>query len=546
MSYERDGRPAGGYADLASNIANAFSSRNNSDPSKEIINSDGSVKELESLSSSSRAIDTTESRETFRKYLVNYIFCIMVAFGGFLLGYDIGTVGGYFNMKIFQMTYGEENGNGMILISGIHTGLLVGLFDLGAAAGGILFSRIGEKYGRRIGIMVAVVVYMIGIVVQMASTKSWIQIMIGRMITGLGVGTLVILSPVLVSETSPKSFRGSFVATFSLMITFGVFIGNLINKLSSTRNDPGQWRIPMGFAFLWAILLLIGVYFSPESPRYLIQANKIDEAKAAIANSNRLKLWDPRVDTQLNEIVEAVNIEKTINQTESTSWRELFVGKPRIRYRLFLCVGMNVFQQLTGISYFLYYGTHIFKDIGVTDPFTIQLIFGSVGFGSTFIALYTVQKFGRRRNLLAGTFVMFSCIALFTSLSKFALYPNGSDSAPNEKISKFLIALVCIYIVTFSISWSPVLTIIGTETLPQRIRAKGISIGVSANWLTSFTVLLVSPYAKSQIGFYYGYVFTGTLLLSVIFVFLVIPETKGLSLEQIDELYRSGVKPWRT
>ncbi len=487
----------------------------------------------------------SEETPGFKNYLSNYFFCVLVAFGGFLLGWDTGTIGGFFQMPSFLETFGKLQSNGSYSIDPSIVGLIVGVFGLGCAFGGILLAKTGEILGRRIGITIGSCIYMIGILIQITSTSSYIQVIIGRVLSGIGAGSLGVLSPMFISETAPKTLRGTFVSTFQLLITLGIFVGACVNKFSRGKIGSIQWRLPLGLSFIWAITLIIGMCFMPESPTYLVKEKKYNLARKAIAKTNELAESDPKVNKELEEIMDSFAREET---NGSSSWLELFNGKPKIFHRLLLGVILEILLQLTGINYFFFYGGEIFRQVGVEDPFQVHMVLASFNFVSTIIALYTSERFGRRKNLICGSLIMAICFGLFTTLAIISLYPNGPNDSPDKKVGIVLIAVVCIYIATFAITWAPCASIVVSEIYPQRIRSKAMAVSVAANCLYGFFLSFSSPSIIRNYGFYYGYFFTGYLIFSIIFVFLGIPETKGLSAEEVEELFQSSsyITPWRT
>ena len=166
----------------------------------------------------------------------------MVAFGGFVFGWDTGTISGFVNMSDFKRRFGQyKHSTGTYYLSDVRVGLIVAIFNIGCAIGGVVLSKIGEVYGRRIGLMAVVVIYIIGIIIQIASIDKWYQYFIGRIISGLGVGGISVLSPMLISETAPKHLRGTLIASYQLMITAGIFLGYCTNYGTKNYENSVQW-----------------------------------------------------------------------------------------------------------------------------------------------------------------------------------------------------------------------------------------------------------------------------------------------------------------
>ncbi len=169
-------------------------------------------------------------------YVTVSICCVMVAFGGFVFGWDTGTISGFVAQTDFIRRFGMKHHDGTYYLSKVRTGLIVSIFNIGCAIGGIILSKLGDMYGRKMGLIVVVVIYIIGIIIQIASINKWYQYFIGRIISGLGVGGIAVLSPMLISEVSPKHIRGTLVSCYQLMITLGIFLGYCTNY--GTKTTP--------------------------------------------------------------------------------------------------------------------------------------------------------------------------------------------------------------------------------------------------------------------------------------------------------------------
>ncbi|KAF3985097.1 hypothetical protein FT663_03635 [Candidozyma haemuli var. vulneris] len=485
-------------------------------------------------------------KKSASEYIVVATLCFLVAFGGFVFGFDTGTISGFVNMDDFKERFGQLNGSGEYYLSDVRTGLMVSIFNVGCAIGGIFICRVGDVYGRRIGIMFAMVIYIVGIVIQIASQDAWYQYFIGRLITGLAVGTVSVICPLFISEVSPKQIRGTLVCCFQLCITLGIFLGYCTTYGTKTYDDSRQWRIPLGLCFAWAIMLVVGMVSMPESPRYLVEKARIEDAKTSIARSNKVSVEDPAVYTEIQLIQAGIDREKLAG---NASWMELITGKPKIFRRVIMGIMLQSLQQLTGDNYFFYYGTTIFKAVGLSDSFQTSIILGVVNFASTFLNIYLIERLGRRVCLLAGSASMFVCFVIYSVLGSVNLYIDGYDNTEEntrKPTGNAMIFITCLYIFSFASTWAGGCYCIISETYPLRIRAKAMSVATAANWMWGFLISFFTPFITSAIHFYYGFVFTGCLLFSFFYVYFFVYETKGLSLEEVDEMYASGVSAWKS
>lgn len=467
------------------------------------------------------------------------LLCLFAAMGGFVFGYDTGTISGFINMEPFLENFGEQDEAGIFFLSRMRAGLIVGLFSIGAFVGTLLGGYLADKAGRKKGIVYVTMVYIVGMLVQITAFTAWYQIAVGRIIGGLGIGALSVLVPMFQSETAPQNLRGALVSSFQLFITLGIFVGYGVCYATKSRPDSGAYRIPMGLCFAWAFILLIGMCFMPESPRFLVANGQIEEARKAMSKTNRVPLHDSTIEEELKAIETSVIREQSAGKG---TWKELVTGEPRMGYRLTIGILVQVLQQLCGANYFFYYGTSIFKAIGMNDSFATSMIFGGINFLSTFGGLYIVDRFGRRKCLLGGAMVMFVCFLVYSTIGFAALYPGGDTTLPaNKTTGDIMILFTCIFIAAFATTWAPIAFVVVSETFPLRMRSKGMAVATGGNWAINFLVSFLTPFITTAIGFKYGYVFTACLGAAIVFVYFFIPETKGLSLEDVDELYASGV-----
>lgn len=477
----------------------------------------------------------------FKDYVSISIFCLLVAFGGFVFGFDTGTISGFVNMSDFQERFGQHHADGTAYLSNVRVGLMISIFNVGCAVGGIFLCKVADVWGRRIGLMFSMVIYVIGIIIQISSVNKWYQFFIGRLIAGLAVGTVSVVSPLFISEVAPKQIRGTLVYCFQLCITLGIFLGYCTTYGTKRYTDSRQWRIPLGLCFAWAMLLVAGMLSMPESPRYLVEKNKLDEARKSIARSNKLSEEDPFVYTEV-QLIQA-GIERECLAGKAT-WKELVTGKPKIFRRVIMGVMLQSLQQLTGDNYFFYYGTTIFKAVGMQDSFQTSIVLGIVNFASTFVGIYAIERMGRRLCLLSGSAAMFVCFIIYSLIGTQHLYKVGySNETSNtyKPSGNAMIFITCLYIFFFASTWAGGVFCIISESYPLRIRSRAMSIATAANWMWGFLISFFTPFITSAIHFYYGFVFTGCLLFSFFYVYFFVYETKGLSLEEVDEMYASGV-----
>ena len=476
-------------------------------------------------------------------YIGIIIMCFLIAFGGFVFGFDTGTISGFINMSDFLERFGGTKADGTLYFSNVRTGLMIGLFNAGCAIGALFLSKVGDMYGRRVGIMTAMIVYIVGIIVQIASQHAWYQVMIGRIITGLAVGMLSVLCPLFISEVSPKHLRGTLVYCFQLMITLGIFLGYCTTYGTKSYSDSRQWRIPLGLCFAWALCLVAGMVRMPESPRYLVGKDRIEDAKMSLAKTNKVSPEDPALYRELQLIQAGVERERLAGKA---SWGTLFNGKPRIFERVIVGVMLQALQQLTGDNYFFYYSTTIFKSVGMNDSFETSIIIGVINFASTFVGIYAIERMGRRLCLLTGSVAMSICFLIYSLVGTQHLYIDKPGGASRKPDGDAMIFMTSLYVFFFASTWAGGVYSIISELYPLKVRSKAMGLANASNWTWGFLISFFTSFITDAIHFYYGFVFMGCLVFSIFFVYFMVYETKGLTLEEIDELYSTKVLPWKS
>ncbi|AOW27150.1 sugar porter (SP) family MFS transporter [Candida albicans P60002] len=476
-------------------------------------------------------------------YIGIIIMCFLIAFGGFVFGFDTGTISGFINMSDFLERFGGTKADGTLYFSNVRTGLMIGLFNAGCAIGALFLSKVGDMYGRRVGIMTAMIVYIVGIIVQIASQHAWYQVMIGRIITGLAVGMLSVLCPLFISEVSPKHLRGTLVCCFQLMITLGIFLGYCTTYGTKSYSDSRQWRIPLGLCFAWALCLVAGMVRMPESPRYLVGKDRIEDAKMSLAKTNKVSPEDPALYRELQLIQAGVERERLAGKA---SWGTLFNGKPRIFERVIVGVMLQALQQLTGDNYFFYYSTTIFKSVGMNDSFETSIIIGVINFASTFVGIYAIERMGRRLCLLTGSVAMSICFLIYSLVGTQHLYIDKPGGASRKPDGDAMIFMTSLYVFFFASTWAGGVYSIISELYPLKVRSKAMGLANASNWTWGFLISFFTSFITDAIHFYYGFVFMGCLVFSIFFVYFMVYETKGLTLEEIDELYSTKVLPWKS
>ncbi|KAI9789463.1 MAG: High-affinity glucose transporter rgt2 [Peltula sp. TS41687] len=458
---------------------------------------------------------------------------LFVAFGGVLFGYDTGTIGGILEMPYWQRLFAKGNHTN---ITSSEKSLIVSILSAGTFFGALLASPMGDLTGRRWGLIYSTFVFTFGVILQTAATAQPMFIA-GRFFAGLGVGLISALIPLYQSETSPKWIRGTVVGAYQLAITIGLLIAAIVNNSTSNRNDTGCYRIPIAVQFAWGLILVGGMLLLPETPRYLIKRGRPEDAARSLSRLRRLDVTHPALIEELAEIEANHQYELSLGKATYLDTVRGTLGK-----RLATGCLLQALQQLTGVNFIFYYGPNFFKSVGI-KPFTTNLITNIVNVVSTFPGLYMVEKWGRRPLLLFGAIGM--CICQF-------IVAAVGTAATGSSAQKAMIAFVCIYIFFFACSWGPVAWVVTGELFPLKVRAKSLSMTTATNWLLNFAIAFSTPYivdtgpGKAGLGPKVFFIWGSCCFVCIAFVWFLIYETKGLSLEQVDELYSKVGKAWQS
>ncbi|KAF9030975.1 general substrate transporter [Hymenopellis radicata] len=479
-----------------------------------------------------------------------FLIAVFASLGGLLYGYNQGVFSSVLGMHNFQETMGDAVTN-----SG-KKGWLVAILELGAWVGVLMTGYFADKLSRKYTILLAVVVFCIGVIVQ-TTAKAPPSIFGGRFVTGLGVGSLSMAVPLYNAELAPPEVRGSLVALQQLAITFGIMISfwidygtNYIGGTGETQSEAA-WRIPLALQLVPALILGAGILFMPFSPRWLVNQGREDEALQVLSRTRNLPVDHELVQIEFLEIKAQYLFEKETSEAKFPQYQDpsfssqfklgfysylsLIVDR-KLLWRVAVASLTMFFQQWTGVNAILYYAPSIFQSLGLTGNTISLLATGVVGiamFLATIPAVIWIDQVGRKPVLVSGAFLMAGChfiVAILTSL-----YHDSWTS--HSSAGWAACAFVWLFAIGFGYSWGPCAWIIVAEIFPLSIRGKGMSIGSSSNWMNNFIVGQVTPSMLEHIG-YGTFVFFGLFsFLGGCFIWFFVPETKGVSLEEMEELF---------
>ncbi|KAH9937389.1 general substrate transporter [Fomitopsis serialis] len=459
--------------------------------------------------------------------------------GGFLFGYDIGVISGCLIMDDFVDRFGEQNPDGSFTLSSSRQSIITSLLSAGTIVGAIAQAFTSDRFGRRGSILTWSFIFTIGTILQTATVRSIAQLVVGRFIAGLGVGALSAIVPLYNGETAPKAL---------LQIIMGIFISYVIDLGTHAIKGPASWRIPVGLQIAWGMILLSGIFFLPESPRHLVGTGRTEEARKVVAELNSVPEDDPLVTDAIEELEYGIHAE---NDGGKATWLECFSTRNMLWKRTINGMMLQFIQQLNGQNFYYYYGDTFFKSAGTElSAYVIQVILGAVSVAGTIPALYLIDTWGRRKSLMTGALLEAACALIAALAGHFLLAPSGTPTdqltSTNKTGGNVLIAFAILHVFGYSIFWGPTPWVYLGESFPLRVRPKAIALGSATNWVWNFLLSFFSPRIADDIGPLILLIFCGMLVFGYVYVYLFIPETKGLSLEEVDELYRARVLPWKS
>ncbi|PPQ78039.1 hypothetical protein CVT25_015584 [Psilocybe cyanescens] len=466
---------------------------------------------------------------------------IFIAFGG-KEGKSL-MPNGCLIMPDFIRRFGELGDNGEFFLSSSRQSIITSLLSAGTFVGALAQAFTSDRFGRRGSILIWSGIFTIGVAIQTGTTFSIVQLTIGRFVAGLGVGALSAIVPLYNGETAPKALRGTMLVLYQLQIIIGIFLSYILDLATHRISNSASWRIPVGLQLLLGLILLSGIFFLPESPRHLLGTGRREEARVVISSLNGVPEDDELVDELVAELDYAIRAE---NEGGKATWAECFSTRNNLWKRTVNGMMLQFIQQLNGQNFYYYYGDTFFQSAGTElSPYVIQVILGGVSVIGTLPALHLIESWGRRKSLLTGAILEGAGL-----VGHFTLAPPGTPKSELTKRNKqggdALIAFAVLQVFSFSIFWGPTPWVYLGESFPLRVRPKSIALGSATNWLWNFLLSFFSPRISARIGPLILLIFFGMLSFGYVYVYLFIPETKGLSLEEVDEMYRSGVKPWNS
>ena len=428
------------------------------------------------------------------------------ALGGLLFGFDTAVISGTTHQltQVFRLTPSE-------------LGTTVSIALLGTVIGAMSAGELGQKLGGREALRIMAVLYLVS-ALGTALSWNWPSLLCFRFIGGLGIGGSSVLGPVYIAELAPAKWRGRLVGSFQINIVIGILLAYASNfAIASLNLGTSQWRWQLGVAAAPAALFLILLYAIPSSSRWLVTQRRIDEAREVLR-----QMGSPDSDAELKEIIDSIHIEKSAKQ------EPLFQRKYWLP--IFLAVSIGMFNQLSGINAILYYVNDIFAAGGFSSLSGDKqaVIIGGMNLVATLIAMSVIDKLGRKTLLLIGSVGTAACLAGVAAI--FLSKSHQSD----------LVWLLVGFIFFFAISQGAVIWVYISEVFPTRVRSKGQSLGSSSHWIMNAIITKAFPSIAAVSAGAPFIFFSAMMVLQFFVVLFIYPETKGVTLEQMQR--RLGIE----
>lgn len=435
------------------------------------------------------------SKQFNHTYILGISF--ISALGGYLFGFDFAVISGA--LPFLRSAFG---------LNAWWEGFLTGSLALGCMVGCLAAGKLADRYGRKPGLILAAIIFTLSSL-GMAWSNSLGVFVCMRFAAGIGVGMASILSPLYIAEVSPAQFRGRNVSINQLTIVIGILITNLVNYTLAGKGIDA-WRWMFGLGAVPSMVFLLGVLWLPESPRWLIGKGRIAEAKKTLA-----KIGDENA---------FADIERSSKKEEKPSYKAVF--EKAVRPAVVIGITLAVFQQLCGINIVFNYTSTIFASVGadLNSQLFETIAIGIVNLVFTLVAMWQVDKLGRRPLMLigsAGLSIVYIVLAF--------LLQNQMDV---RLVSLFVMLAIALY----ATSLAPVTWVLISEIFPNNIRGLASSIAIVSLWGAYFILVFTFPILAEQLGTYGPfYLYAGICLLGFLFIRSKVKETKGQSLEQLEQ-----------
>ncbi|KAL0929692.1 sugar transporter [Colletotrichum truncatum] len=476
-------------------------------------------------------------------------YCAILSFTGALHGFNTANISGVLAMKPFKSHFLFNDMDTAELAN--WNGWITSVLILGSCLGSLTCAPFIERLGRRLSLVIFTILFVASAVLMTANpggSGGRIEFIVGRALSGYGSGAASVVGPGYIAEIAPQSIRGGLTALYNANTMLSVGLAYWINfgslqHISSTKN--AQWQVPMGVQALPGVILLLGLLFMPESPRWPMNHGKIEKAQSVLENLRSLPRDHPFVRQEFEQIQRGLEDQPVAPGLKGLI-REIL--SENIRKRLYMVMFIQVGFQFSGGNIITYYNTSILSSIGLTDPSVNYLfsgIYGLVKFIAVLLyCLFLIDRFGRRMGLFIGSGLIIGSLTYITVYLAVA-NPSGNNGTGNNGTGPAgWVAVVCIYIFAlgYAISWGTIPWIINAEVFPTKVRGSCMAICITWQYLVNFALSRAQPNMVITMHSWGPFLlFTLFTTISTTYCYFAYPETKGISMESMDQLFQM---PW--
>lgn len=433
-----------------------------------------------------------------KKLFYPVFISLVAALGGLLFALDAAIISGV--VPFLKSTFSLTGGQIGLIVSSLVFGCIIGVMVAGAPA---------DKYGRVKPLMVSALLFATG-VLGAACSDSVVVFVAFRILAGFAVGISSVISPMYIAEVAPSNRRGFLVSLYQLTIVTGILLGFLSNYWLMDVDSVNNWRIMLSVMLIPALVFFVGLFFVPESPRWLFQKGKEEKARRILQRINGVATAEHEI-----EIIKNTPVVPVSNAGYKVLFSKIY------RKPLFIGMGLAILQQVTGINAIMYYAPGIFEKTGLNVDSAIYqtILVGLINLIFTVMAMFFVDKVGRKPLLVTGSLLMTVSMLLVSASFYFQL---------NSIIT--LIAIL-LFIAAFASSLGVVMWVVISEIFPSSIRTKAMSLSIVSLWIACFLVALIFPFLIDKVGIANTFlIFTFFCIINVFFNIIFIKETKGISL----------------
>ncbi|CEN60915.1 Putative Sugar transporter [Aspergillus calidoustus] len=478
-----------------------------------------------------------------------HLIAVVMSMGAIAMGYDTSVIGGTMALDSFRRDFGLNNRSESE--TDTLEGNIVSTFQAGCFFGSLLTFPLAEKFGRKLATIIAVSIFCVGGSLMTAASGHLGLIYAGRAIAGFGIGSVSLQVPVYIAEMAPSSIRGRLVGIFEICSQGGGMLGFWINyaiNRTVSSSQRAQWQIPLGLQLLPGGLLLAGVFWCPESPRWYAKQDRWEEAERSLTWVRTLPAHHPFIQDELQQIREQIIIGLPHPATKHSPWYYVKrLAQKGTRNRIAIGLLLMAFQNLTGVNIITYYSPRIFETLGIASTDTKLFATGFYGVAKTIgmiiFSVWLVERVGRRSGLVWGAFIG-SLPMWYIGGYVFVQDPTGTSARGDTVRTAWgYIAMVCVYLygLIYCATWQGITWVVCSEIFPIDVRMLCVAITTADQWLWSFIISRSTPYMITSLGYGTYFFFASLMICMGFWAWFFVPETKGKTLEEMEALFGAPI-----